>query len=216
MRSNQNKKGCLFYGCLTFSLIAIAVVVGTYFGMRKVMRTYTAEKPVQLPQSNFSHSEYQTLVTRLENFYTNRQEDATIELTADEINGLLAHTPDLKNIGQRFYFQIESNKVKAQVSFSLGDLGATQFKDRYINGVADINLKVTNGVVVAHATNFNINGNPMPDSLSAALQTQNLAGDLNKDPKMQQTLAQVERLEVKDGKVILELKKPEETKPAQP
>jgi hypothetical protein len=213
MRNAQNKKGCLFYGCLTFVLIAIAAVVGTYFGVRKVMNTYTSNKPAPLPASNYSREQYDQLASRLQNYYTNHPDGAAVELSADEVNALLQNTAALKKIGDHFWFQIESNQAKAQVSFALGDLGATQYKDRYINGTADMDIKVTNGVAVLHAKNFKINGNPMPDSLSAAIQAQNLATDINNNPDWKKTLSEVKRLEIKDGKVVIELNKQEPAKP---
>ena len=102
------QRGCFFYGCITVSILTVLSVVGIYFGFRYAMKKlqalaeeYTEPTPVAIQVVELPTDRLQALQARLAEF--KRAMDAglagqTLTLSADEINGLIASAPEVKEL----------------------------------------------------------------------------------------------------------------------
>lgn len=221
--SEPKSRGCFFYGCLTFVLVASAVVVGMFFGTRKAIQlavaNYTDSQPAPLPKIQVSPERQKELRERFDRLSSAAQKGASNEelvLDGDELNGLLFDTPTLKDYRDQLYFQVETNTAKAQVSLPLDQfqmwralskkLLMKQIKGRYLNGVATLDLSVQNGALSVKVRDLVAKGKPLPSSFMANLRAENLAASANKNPDLQSMIQHVDKLEVRDGKVHLTFK----------
>jgi hypothetical protein len=219
--SESQGRGCFFYGCLTFLLVALAVVVGVFFGTRKsiqmVVSNYTEGQPAELPKVSVSPEQLRDLRQRLESAAGGKDE-SQISLDADEINALLRNSPELKAAGEQVYFQIEGDTMKAQVSLALDqfDMWRSMMRKlllkgmsgRYLNGSATLDAGIENGELSVKVRDMTAKGKSLPSSFMANLRAENLADPANKNPELQTALQKIERLQVRDGKVRIKFKGP--------
>ena len=216
-------RGCFFYGTITLVLVVIGVMVGVYFGARKaiqaVVAKYTATAPAAIPQLNLSPADQDRIARELAQ---NAQRAASgqgsheLVLNEQELNVLLGQSPDLKDYRKQVYLQPEGDKLKAQMSVPLDQfqhwktlgrkIGSASLTNRYLNGTAFLSVGVTNGMISLSITNLVVNGESLPAEFTSRVQGQNFAQAANQNPQVQAALQKVEKIEVKDGKVVLEFK----------
>lgn len=220
---HREGRGCVFYGCLTFIIILVALAVGTYFGTRKAVRMavdmYLDTKPTELPKVQLSEGQRREALTRFERALDSAEEGkggGTIDLSSDELNVVMRETGVLGPTKEQIYFRIETNQLKADVSMPLDQfevwrqlgnkLKLANLGGRYLNGTAFLEVQVTNGVMDMKVTDVHVKGKPLPNSFTGQLKTENVAAGANKNAEAQNILKQVEKVEIKDDKVLLHLK----------
>jgi hypothetical protein len=221
--ADGQSRGCFFYGCLTFILVVLAVLIGVYFGTRKAINlavtTYTDTKPADLPKIQLSAQERKDLRDRFEKLSDSASHGRPVEemvLSADEFNALLLASPGLGKLQDQIYFQVETNNLKAQVSLpldqfqiwrSLGKkMSIPDLRGRYLNGTATLDTSVDNGELQIKVRDMTAKGKPLPSSFMANLQTQNLAEDANKNADARFLFQKIQKLEIRDGKVRIKFK----------
>ena len=74
-----------------------------------------------------------------------------LELTADDINALIASGPKRQDLKGKFYVSLEGDQLKGEVSMPLQEIGLSMFKGRYLNGSATFGLSFRNGTLSDHA-----------------------------------------------------------------
>ena len=203
--------GCFFWGCIISIiltlLLVIAVGVGFYFFYQfvgKMVDQYTATAPTELPRVEMPEEERKTVAERVKAFREALKEGTPAEplvLTSEEINAAIEQDADLKG---KVYVTIEKDKLKGQVSIPLTDFpsfGLT--RGRYLNGQAEFNVWVKDGVLFVTISSLEINGKPAPDEFFNSFRGQNLAKDAHTNPKYGQAIRNLENVEIKDGKLII-------------
>src|SRR5882672_2744055 len=97
------KRGCFFYGCLT--LIILGLIVGIMgfvvfrYATSKLINEYTDTAPASIETVEISSSQLAELQQRIADFadaIKNQKIARELELTAEEINGLIASDPNYK------------------------------------------------------------------------------------------------------------------------
>ena len=195
--------GCVFYGCLTAIVLVVLGTVGTYFGVKyasnKLLDTYTDTQPASLPATELTEQQKQNAAERFSKFKDSLDagQPATLELTAADINALIAAEPELKG---RVHVSIDGDQVKGQASFPLAKLG---FEGRHLNGSATFKVTLANGVLYVNLESFQVKGKAVPEQVMTPLRAENLAKDLNGDPEFAEKIRKFESIEIKDGKVLL-------------
>jgi hypothetical protein len=127
----QRKTGCLGKGCLLiisiFVLLIVAFCVGMYVGLRFFV---TSSTPREIPQVQVSEADEKAVRARWDEFEAagKNKQSTRIELTADDINELIAGSRKLR--GKAFVY-VENNVARIQVSIPLEKMG---FHGRYLNG----------------------------------------------------------------------------------
>lgn len=213
----SGQRGCFFYGCLIASILAVLVMilmaVGGFFLYRfvnQMVRDYTATAPRELPKVEMADKNRRELKNRVEAFRKAVDEGAPSEplvLTSDDLNVLIEDNEDLKG---RFFVKVEGDEVKGQVSIPLDPLAQgpfrSMFQGRYLNGTADLQASLRDGVLMVTLDSIEVNGKKPPEEMLTQIRQENLAKDAYKNPKNAETIRKIESLEVKDGKVILKVR----------
>src|SRR5438309_3099401 len=118
----QRGMGCFAKGCLIliafFILLGLAFVGGTFFAVRYLRSTYFPTQQVQLPANTATENEQQSARTKWNSFErdAHAQAPARIEMTADELNALIASEPKLRGKAR---VSIDNNVGRLQVSIPL-------------------------------------------------------------------------------------------------
>src|SRR5258707_11104310 len=138
--------GCFAKGCLILAVfgvvLAIACAAGIYWGFRHhsavVRGMYWLTKthaitnaPAPIPPHEASDAKIESAVEHWRNFETSVRagQPAEIELSADEINDLIASNRDTRG---KMVASIEGDRLRLQVSMPLGEIAARS--GYYFNG----------------------------------------------------------------------------------
>lgn len=206
-------RGCLFYGCLGLVVLFVVGAVGLYFGTRfvlnKAVSIYTSTSPAALPKVTISDDEFSVLQKRVADFSAvvkNPTNAASLTLSSDEVNALIAKDPGFSAFNNKLHVAIEGNQLKGTVSWPLDELGISKLKGRYVNGMAGLKAALVNGQLIVNLDSLAVNGKTLPESVMQGLRAENLAKDLNKDPKKAEFIRKFENFEIKDGKLTLKVK----------
>src|SRR5205809_2914314 len=138
--------GCFARGCLILLvfaiLLAIACFAGMYWGLHRHSALFygsywlaktrsIAEAPAPVPALSASDQQIQRVRERWQDFEqkTRAGQPAEIELSADDINALIATSEDVRG---KVFASVESNQLRLQASVPIGViLGRLGY---YING----------------------------------------------------------------------------------
>jgi hypothetical protein len=126
-------------------------------------------------------------------------------LSADEINALIKADPDLEPLrGKLYVTEIQNDEITAQISRSMADLGAAQFKDRYLNGFGTFQVSLLNGTIRMKLEKVvTLQNRPFPDKYLEVAKRQNLAKGLNSNQRIAVALDWIQSIAVKDGKLVI-------------
>ena len=202
----KRRRGCLFYGCLTSSILVLVVLAGLLLGYLKILNSFTDTKPMPLPTVNMSDAEMAQVRQRVDAFsqdIRSGRAPSPLELSGDELNALILTDPNLKTLKGQLYVSIEGNQIKGQLSVPASRLGLGIFKHRYINGSGTFKVSLVNGTLYVNAQTLSVKGKPIPDKYMQQVRLQNLAQGFNQDAKISVGLNKLQSIEVKDDKLVV-------------
>jgi len=162
----QKGLGCFAKGCLIlvvfFILLAAAFIGGTYFAMRYLRSEYFPTSHVQLPARATTEEDEATVRARWDTFEraARAHKPARIELTADDLNILIASDPKLRG---NAFVSIESNVARLQLSVPLGN--SRWLKGHYLNAQFIVQSAPDGDPAEARITGIVINGRPVGDDV---------------------------------------------------
>ena len=204
--------GCLARGCLillVFAIVlAIACFAGMYWGLHRHSALFygsywlaktrsIAEAPAPVPEFSASDQQIQRVRERWQDFEqkTRAGQPAEIELSADDINALIATSEDVR---RKVFASIDGNQLRLQVSLPIGEvLGRPGY---YFNGDVVIELKGAESLDSPQFSRITINGEQAPtDFLNWKYRSRQLREYLAE----QRNAYDVGTIEIRDGKVIL-------------
>jgi len=204
--------GCFARGCLilvVFAIVlAIACFAGMYWGLQRnsavVRGVYWMAKtqaiagaPAPIPEFAASDQQIQSVHERCEDFEQKARagQPAELELTADDINTLIATNQDARG---KVFVSVEGNRLRCQTSVPLGEfIGRSGY---YFNGDITVELRGAESLANPQLNRIVVNNEPVPSDLlnwkyrSKRLRDY-LAGYRNDSG--------VGKIEIRDGKVIL-------------
>ncbi|MCX7826700.1 MAG: hypothetical protein N2689_14250 [Verrucomicrobiae bacterium] len=206
-------RGCFFYGCITaIILVLVLVVAGSFIigGVRAFVKAavdnYTETRPRELPKVEISEDDLARLQARVKAFTTavdQQKPGASLALTEKEINALIAHDPDFKELKDKVYVAIEGDQIKGQISYPLGKLGPLDLTGRYLNGEATFKIALQGGMLFVMMQSLTVAGKQPPEAFMQALRQENLAKEACKDPDTAKALAKLDSIVVRDGCLII-------------
>jgi hypothetical protein len=204
--------GCFARGCLTLLIfaivLAIACVAGMYWGLHRHSALFyssywlaktrsIAQVPAPVPEFNGSDQQIQRVRDRWQEFEqkTRAGQPAEIELSADDINALIATTEGVRG---KVLVSIDGNRLRLQTSLPIGGfLGRPGY---YFNGDVLIELNGAQALDSPAFTRLTINGEQVPtDFLSWKYRSRQLREYLAE----QRNAYDVGTIEIRDSKVIL-------------
>lgn len=214
--AEKKRKGCLFYGCLISIILGLIVMVGVplaiYFGVNaalgKFVENYTDLEPIDLPTVEMAEADLTMLRERVETFreaIKNNESSLPLELTSEEINALIFHDAQLQKLKGKAFLEFEENALKGQISIPLSDLKIDSDEPRYINGSGTFKISVQEGKLSVVIQSIELKGKKLPESIRAVIQGKNLFENAQLDPEAQKLMRRLKKLEVREGKLVLEL-----------
>ena len=213
-------KGCFFYGCLTLVILALVLGIGGFLAVRyglgklaALVEKYTEPAPMTMAAVQMPAAEYQQLNKRVTEFtdaLNAQKATPDLVLTGDEINALIANNPAWKELKGKMHVAIESDQIKSQVSIPMDEFaklpGMSRLKGRYLNGTAALKASLSNGALFVTMQSLQVKGESPPEEFMSSLRAQNLAQNMQQDPKSAEVLRKIESIEVKDGKITIKAK----------
>ena len=205
----KRRQGCLFYGCLGGLVLLLVVIVAGLIGLRYAKKMYyefTDSQPVALPGVKLSQPEIEALRHRVDDFRESvkaGRHTRPLTLTGDEINALIAGDKDLHAWKGKFYITLEKDQIKTQLSIPLDELNLPIFKGRYLNGAATLSVFLRNGSLYLIPRDITVKGKPLPGVYSQNIRKQNLARDMENDPKASDALKHIQSIEVKNDELVI-------------
>jgi hypothetical protein len=200
----QKGMGCFAKGCLILIafcvLLGIAFVGGTYLAMRYLRAEYFPTTREALPTPAPSQETQETARARWDAFEraAHAREPARIELTADDMNALIASDGKLRG---KAHVSIENNVGHLQVSVPLDEL--RWLRGHYLNAECTVQSAADGNPAEARITGVIVNGRPVSDDvLRWQYRSWSLRGyisDWSNDINL-------ERFEIGNGKVVLQTK----------
>ena len=204
--------GCLARGCLIFLVFAIVLAIacfaGMYWGLHRHSALFygsywlaktrsIAEAPAPVPEFSASDQQIQRVRERWQDFEqkTRAGQPAEIELSADDINALIATSDDVRG---KVFASIDGDQLRLQASLPIGGvLGSPGY---YFNGDVVIELKGAESLDSPQFSRITINGEQAPtDFLNWKYRSRQLREYLAE----QRNAYDVGTIEIRDGKVIL-------------
>jgi len=206
----RKRRGCLFYGCLTGFVLLVLILLGLLVGgrmLKKMYTDFTDDHPIPLPTVNMPEAEVKQLLKRVDDFRESvrgGKPTKPLELSADEINVLIAKDEDLAPVrGKLYVLGIAGEKIKARLSMPMEEVSLPVFKGRYLNGDATFNLMLKNGIIRLHAEEVTVKGKSVPDVYMQKIRTQNLAQNINRNPRVSVALDWIDSIKVTNGKLVI-------------
>lgn len=204
--------GCFGRGCLIFMIfaivLAIACLAGMYWGLHRHSALFygsywmaktrsLAEAPTPVPEFNASDQQIHLVQERWQEFEqkTRAGQSAQIELSADDINALIAANEDVR---RKVFVSIDRNQLRLQLSVPIGEFfGRSGY---YFNGDVIIELEDAPSLDGLRISRITINGDQVPtDFLNWKYDSRQLREYLDE----QRNAYDVGTAEIRDGKVIL-------------
>jgi hypothetical protein len=205
--ASRKPRGCVFYGCVISIVLAVlmALLIGflVYWFYRlatKFIDEYGDDVPTPIAVAIMPADQVEDLKSRVARFQESLEKGTATEplvLTADEINALIDSIPIYKGV---IAVDLDGDKIRGKVSFPCERIG---IRGKYLNGTGTFKVTVDDGRLEIRVTSAEVKGKPISEDDLAKLREQNLAKDANTDPDTARLIRQIERIEVKDGKLII-------------
>jgi hypothetical protein len=204
--------GCFARGCLILLVFAIVLAIagfaGLYWGLHRHSALFygsywlaktrsLAQTPTPVPEFSAPDQQFQLVRERWQDFEqkTRASQPAEIELSADDINALIATTEGLRG---KVFASIDGNQLRLQVSVPIG--GVLGRPGYYFNGDVIIELKGAQSLDNPQFSRITINGDQVPtDFLDWKYRSRQLREYLAD----QGNAYEIGTMEIRDGKVIL-------------
>ncbi len=204
--------GCFLKGCLILVvfviLLGLAFVAGYYFAQK---HEYFSTHHEPLPTSRATIDEEEAVRARWDGFQKSVEahESALIELSADDLNALIASETKLRG---NAYVTIDGSTAHLQISIPLGK--GRWFRGRYVNAQCSVQSGPSGKPGDVRITSIVVNGQPVGQEV--------LEWRYGRMPSFRSyvanwiTQASLKTLEISDGKVILESKSSSDDSSAAP
>jgi len=204
--------GCFGRGCLILFVfvivLAIACFAGMYWGLHRNSALFygsfwmaktrsLAEAPTPVPEFNASDQQIQLVQERWQDFEqkTRAGQSVEIELSADDINALIATSEDVRG---KVFVSIDRDQLRLQVSVPIAQFFGRQ--GYYFDGEVMIELEGTQSLDGPRFRRVTINGEQLPtDFLKWNYRSRQLRAYLAE----QGNAYEIGTIEIRDGKVIL-------------
>ena len=204
--------GCFGRGCLILLIFVIVLVIACFAGMYWGLHHHSAlfygnywlaktrsiaEAPTPVPEFNGSDQQIQRVRERWQDFEqkTRAGQAAEIELSADDINALIATSEELRG---KIFVSIDANQIRLKTSLPIGEfLGRP---GHYFNGNVIIELEGAQLPDNPRFSRVTINGEQGPtDFLNWKYRSRQLREYLAE----QRNAYDIGTIEIRDGRVIL-------------
>ena len=207
--------GCFAKGCLTIVIVAVALAAiaggGAYYYFGKFVDNLTSTQPVAIrveepTDAQFTNASAQ--LKRLADAYQSGQE-TTVELTAADLNALIARRPDFAQVRGKSFITIADGNFGAEVSIPLDKIPVGRLKGRYFNGKCVGFFEWNNGELTLKPKLVEANGKSMPDWALSQFATADIQRKMNDELKtannreVRDQLARFQSIRIVGDRIVL-------------
>jgi hypothetical protein len=204
--------GCFGCGCLIAILLVLIICgllgAGVYVGYGRI----TSALPAAIPPSAAGTEDfYLRIKQKADDFYHDVKDHqaATIRLSGDEINAILARDPYLVARHIHLFVTIARDRASIQGSIPTSNLSPLLTDGRYLNIDSSFNIQFNpaNRQLYLIPRDLQLGGQPAAEPLMTALQADInpvLNAELQKDPDSRRMLAQAKSIRLEDGTLVIE------------
>lgn len=211
----KEKKGC---GCFGTGCIVVLVLmligggIGFYAGYRifEYVKSFTSEKGIEIAVIDGTDEEFSAVKAKIDAYEKayDAGQAAAMQLTAREINILIARDPELKDWRGRVVVSIKDGKMGASLSVPIEKIplvnAVPQFKERYFNGDVSGRFKVEEGKVTLTMDELKAGSQVASPALLQQL-SEGWSQEVNSDPESKESLSRAKRIEVEGDVLIIEV-----------
>jgi hypothetical protein len=215
--------GCLAIGLATFIFVIIGIFLGLYFGTRKAIQyaveNYTTNAPIEIPELQIASTEQKQITRTLQQNaqrIISSQGPREIVLSEQDLNVLIAQSPDLQKYKKQIYLKPDGDQLRAFLSLPLDQfepwkkfskkMAGDKWGGRYLNGMAILNLSVTNGVLQVVPKKVVVRATTLPDDFINRFPWSALTDQANRSPDVKAVLEKIDRIETRDSKLHIHFK----------
>ena len=205
VEGQPKRRGCVFWALTVaaagFALAVLCVFLAFRHVRRKVLE-HTDTEPVKVPVEEVTPAQARALDKETTGFIQalERGEAASLELTAQQINALIATAPQLRDLRGKVHVSIDGDRLVTDASIPLDAVPG--MAGRYLNGRVELGIRVQAGELDLDLFGIAVKSRPVPKAILEPL-AQSMVQEARKRQDVRDTLARVERLEVRDGRVII-------------
>ncbi len=171
-RPRARKRGCVLKGCLVIVIVVMLMgvifgVVGTYvyYGLRP----FISQEPMPIRVYPATDEQYQAVLAKVAPFgrAIDTQKEAAVELTADELDILIARDPAWAEWRGKLYLAIVNNELVADVCTRADQDDSAQGVTLYFNGRFFLRASIAGGEFTAVLRRLEtLSGQPLPNVLA--------------------------------------------------
>jgi hypothetical protein len=198
------RRGCFFWGCLSVLLLLLAmlILVVVLFFVARDRLTSTHPQPIPVFQSK--PGQYEEVQSRLKKFDAAAQADrpAQLELTADDLNTLIANDPQLKKFIGKAFVRIEGKEVSLDISLPLDEAPVPFLGGRWLNGMLSVEPALRDGRLVLIPKRLVVNGEAISEEHLAKVKPLEFMPK-DTDKGLNEIIKKARSLEVRDGKIVI-------------
>lgn len=200
---------CCLWGCLVAFIFVVLLTIALALIARSTLMSFrdnwTSTQPQELPAVAIEPAALDALVQRVDAFAASveqRSPAAPLVLSQDEINALIQHHPDWRDLHDKVYVEIDDGMIKGLVNFPL-DL-IPLLGGRYLHGAVTFDVEFADGRLQVYVDSAIVNDQPLPEEYMAAIRRENLAQEFLRDnPDAQAVIDQIETIRIEDEKLII-------------
>ncbi|MFG0256071.1 MAG: hypothetical protein ACF787_13410 [Rhodopirellula sp. JB053] len=126
-----------------------------------------------------------------------------LQLSSEEINGLIGARPELKG---RVFLDIDDGRVFGKVSIPTDMIPGGG--GRFFNADGEFDVSMSDGILVVRLIDASVKGERIPQQILDQFSQENLAKDVYNDPEHAEILRKFESIEVVDDSIVLRLREP--------
>jgi hypothetical protein len=146
-------------------------------------------------------AQVQTKVTAFKDSVASGTATQPLVLSARDLNGLISMSPELSQIRDKLFVNIENGLARAQVSIPLNNIRF--LGGRYLNGAGTFKTTFNEGNLRVSLDRIEVNGRQIPETIMGSIRNVNFAQKLNDDPQISAILKKVSSVRIEEGNVAI-------------
>lgn len=168
----RQRMGCFAKGCLT--VVVVVMLLGMLLGvagwyMFRNVTSFVSQTPVSIRTYPATEAQYQNVIGRYTAFIKalNAGQTATLSLSTDDLNTLIARDPEFRNIRGKMYMELKDGEIVAESSFPIEDKNRSgRSQQGYFNGRVFFSASYSGGEATMRVRKVeSMDGKPMSDGM---------------------------------------------------
>ena len=215
--------GCFAVGCIVMvavCLLLIGGVGGLGWYAYRVVRPFVGTRPVAIRIYPATAAQYSGVVDRFHTFLAalDATHRATLVLTADDLNTLVARAPEEAALRGRAYFSIVNNQLVCEASFPLRSRqnGLAGPQVYYVSGCLYLSASFADGEFTFVSNRLDtVDGKPAPALLTALVENPSFSRGftqsvndgfrkkLDQNPAASAFVAKIRSINIQDNRIVI-------------